>query len=155
MKKFKFSLATVLEVKRRREEALEKELALLMGRRAGLMADLAGLLKEHEELSGHQKDTRSAEKTVLAEEMWFQARRTGLLRQAEQKRGELMACEHECQAKRLQLLEAARETKVFEKLEENQKREYLLEANREEQGFLDELSQHQFSAKNVPAQPAA
>jgi len=151
MKKFRFTLATVLEVKRRREEVLERELGKLMVRRAGLMGELAALLKEHEDLAGWQKDRRSLKKGVLAEEMWSQARRSGLLKQVDRKKMELSACESDCQAKRGQLVEAARDTKVYEKLEEKQKREHLLEANREEQGFLDELSQHQFTARIVPA----
>jgi len=49
-------------------------------------------------------------------------------------------------AARTRAIEAARERKVLEKLEEKQRLEHQLKSNREEQGFMDEMAQHALSA---------
>jgi flagellar export protein FliJ len=58
-------------------------------------------------------------------------------------RGALAQIEAELEAKRLELVAAARDRKVIEKLEESQFEKYLEKLNREEQAFLDELAAHQ------------
>ena len=54
MKKFKFSLETVLKVKRRREEVLQRELAVLVRKLAETQAELAASLAGRAELAAFQ-----------------------------------------------------------------------------------------------------
>jgi flagellar FliJ protein len=146
LKRFRFSLATVLKVKQRREEALKKELGSLQARRAQVQRNFKTCLSGRDELKEWQKDRRN-QRIPAAMESWFQDGLKGWNLQIESLRAALAEMEAQCENKRLALVEAAKERKVFEKLEENQKKEYMLELSREEQGFLDELSQHRFLSR--------
>jgi flagellar FliJ protein len=147
MKRFRFTLDAVLEIKRRREEALQRELSVLMARKSEGQRRLASLLAGKESLVGSQKSRRLSGTVKSGEESWFQAAFQAQDGQIQAQVSVLADLEVKGKMKRSELVEASREKKVYEKLEENQWKEYLMEANREEQAFLDELSQNQFTAK--------
>jgi flagellar export protein FliJ len=55
----------------------------------------------------------------------------------------LREIEYRLEVKRQELVKASSDTKVLEKLEENQLAEYIKNAAKEEQSFLDEIAQYQ------------
>src|SRR5437762_1126211 len=132
MKKFRFSLDSVLRVKKQREEVLKKELGALQAQRASAQRGLSVLLQQREEVLAWQKKARVNRVSTVAEETWFQRGHEGLEGVIASKRREVLDLEAACESRRLALVEASRERKVFEKLEENQKKDYLVELNREE-----------------------
>ena len=153
MKRFRFSLETVLKVKRQVEEARQMELAAAQGRRdlclmqlGRLEQDLQGLLMDR---SGQRQG-----RVDLGEEAWYSQRQWGLNQGIGRAQLDLQAREEELDAARTRAVEAARERRVLEKLEEKQLQEHLFKLNREEQGLLDDLAQRAVSAFSLPPMPA-
>ena len=141
MKRFRFSLATVLRVKRQVEEQRQRELAKAQGERDRVLAWLASTEESLKSLNAEQLGYRQG-KLDLAAETWFQGRHLELSEGIRQGRLTLLQKEELLDAARTVAVEAARERKVLEKLEEQQRLEHQLKSNREEQGFMDELAQH-------------
>ena len=152
MKRFRFSLETVLKVKRQLEEARQLELAGAKERRdrvllllARLEQDLSGLLEDR---SGQRQG-----RVDLGLEAWHNERQRGLNAGIGQAQVELKEREAELEAARVRVVEAARERRVLEKLEENQLTDHLFKVNREEHGLLDDLAQRAVSAFSLPSLP--
>jgi flagellar FliJ protein len=145
MKKFRFSLETVLRVKRQVEEQRQRELAAAQAQRDQVLARLGAFETELAALNEAQAPRRSGS-IDLAAEAWFQGSHLALSSNIGAARRLLAAKEELLDAARQKAVEAARERKVLEKLEEQQRLAYQLKSNREEQGFMDEMAQHALSA---------
>lgn len=145
MKKFRFSLETVLKVRRQAEELRQRELAEAQAQRDRLLHQLAGLENELRGLNSAQSGKREGRLDMNAE-AWFRARHEGITRAKRTVRLELMAKEAALNEARARAVEASRERRVLEKLEEKQLSEHLQNLNKEEQGFLDDLAQRAISS---------
>lgn len=155
MKKFRFSLETVLKVKRQVEELRQRELAAAQAERDKVIAELAGLENKLRELNAEQARHRSGTLDLNAE-AWFRGSHSATTSSIGSAKRRLTEKEELLDAARVKAVEAARERKVLEKLEEQQRLEHQLKGNREEQGFMDEMAQHTLStmAYASPSAPA-
>lgn len=154
MKRFRFSLETVLKVKRQVEELRQRELAAAQAekdrermRLGGLEQDLLSLLDDHSERRSGRLD--------LNGELWFGSHQMGLDQAIKGARRELVRLEGLLDQARQRVVEAARDRRVLEKLEENQRLAHLEKVNREEQGLLDELAQRAISSLGLPSNPVS
>jgi flagellar FliJ protein len=145
MKRFRFSLETVLKVKRQVEELRQRELAAAQAQRDQVLAQLGGF-----EIGLRDLNTAQSQRRVgaldLAAETWFQGSHSALSGRIRAAKLQLVEKEELLDAARHRAVEAGRERKVLEKLEEQQRLEHQLKSNREEQGFMDEMAQHALSA---------
>lgn len=139
MKKFSFSLQTVLELKRRREEALLEELGRCQRAVAEAEAALASLRGERRRvqrelarlLTGQVVVTRVREaRDYLVGLDGETARQVERVRR---RREEVDDC-------RRRVVVAAQERKVLERLRDRQWDAYLEAFSRQEQAFLDEIA---------------
>ena len=147
MKRFSFSLATVLKVRRSREEQIQREFSAVLEKRVNAMTNLASLESSLRDMSALQSVKRTGPSKLNRFEIsQFEASRSAYLERVGWLRGTILEIEKELEAKRIQLVGASRETKVIEKLEESQFQAYLEKLNREDQAFMDELAQ--FSARD-------
>lgn len=140
MKRFRFSLETVLKVRRQVEELRQRELAEVQARRQKALAQLGSFENGLRELLEEQAQ-RPAGKIDLNAMAWYQARHRGLsdsITAWTRKAEELGKAEEEA---RLRAVEAAKERRLLERLEEKQRQDWLEKVNSEEQGFLDDLAQ--------------
>ncbi len=144
MRRFRFSLETVLEVRKRREEACRLELARAQAARDRVLMELAALEHEAGDLLERQGESR-ARRVDLADETWFRNRHASLLQGASKARVALEEREKELSARREETVKASRDRLVLERLEERQRREHAMEVAREEQGFLDDVAQRAVS----------
>jgi flagellar FliJ protein len=145
MKKFRFSLETVLRVKLQVEELRQRELAAAQAERDKVLGLLGKTETDLRALNQDQAAGRSGH-IDLAAETWFQRRHLALSAMILRAKRALREKEELVDAARIKAVEAARERKVLEKLEEDQRLEHRLKSNREEQGFMDEMAQHALSA---------
>jgi flagellar FliJ protein len=153
MKRFRFNLETVLKVRRQVEEARQRELALAQGVWDRALQDLGGLENSLRTLLAERAGHRQR-RLDLAEEAWHADRHQGLISSLGLARATLAQRETELDLARQRAVEAARERRVLEKLEEKQLQEHLLLNIREEQGLLDDLAQRAVSAFNLPPNSA-
>jgi flagellar FliJ protein len=145
MKKFRFSLETVLKVKRQVEELRQRELAAAQAQRDRVMVRLGALETSLRELNEAQAQRRVGT-LDLNMEAWFRGNHSALNGNIHIAKRQLAEKEELLAAARHRAVEAGRERKVLEKLEEQQRLEHQLKSNREEQGFMDEMAQHALSA---------
>jgi flagellar FliJ protein len=145
MKKFRFSLETVLKVKRQVEELRQRELAAAQAQRDQVLAHLGACETAQRELNEFQAQRRVGV-LDLASETWFQGKLSLINGKIFLAKRQLIEREELLDAARHRAVEAGRERKVLEKLEEQQRLEHQLKSNREEQGFMDEMAQHALSA---------
>ena len=155
MKKFRFSLETVLRVKRQVEELRQRELSAAQALRDQALQQLGACESGLRELNEAQAKARTAA-VDLAAERWYQGSHSALSAEIRSAKRSLFEKEELLDAARNRAVEAARERKVLEKLEEQQRLEHQLKSNREEQGFMDEMAQHALNtmAYASPAAPA-
>ena len=144
MKRFKFSLQTVLDTRALKEEKLKKELGKLKAQQAEVKERLALLLSTRSEMQAWMaKKRKSSSLDRLIEQAYLDRSRAD-----EMSKEKLLASIKDFDSliefKRLELVAASKEKKAVEKLEEKQHKAYLLDVAREEQAFLDELARHQF-----------
>jgi flagellar FliJ protein len=149
MRRFRFSLETLLKVRRQLEEARQRELALAQGARDRALQALGGLDGSLKALLLQRAGERQG-RLDLAQEAWHADRHQSLLRSMALARTALAQREMELDLARQRAVEAARERRVLEKLEEKQLQEHQLLMVREEQGLLDDLAQRAVSAFSLP-----
>lgn len=154
MRKFRFSLETVLKVRRQNEEVKRRELAVAQAQRDKALMDLGS----HEQglrqlLADHSR--RRVGSIDLGRESWYMAGWGGLTHKIRQDRAELALKEEALKVSRAQAVEASRERLVLEKLEERQLKEHLFQLNREEQGLLDDLAQRAVSTFSLASNSGA
>jgi flagellar FliJ protein len=144
MKRFKFSLQTVLETRALKEEKLKKELGKLKAQQAEVKDKLAKLLSTRQEMQEWMSERRkSSSLDRLVEQAYLDRSRADEISK-EKLLASIKDYDSLIEAKRLELVAASKEKKAVEKLEEKQHKAYLLDVAREEQAFLDELARHQF-----------
>jgi flagellar FliJ protein len=145
MKRFRFSLETVLKVRRQVEEVRQRELAVAQGARDRSMQALGGLENSLRLLLAQRAGERQG-RLNLAEEAWHGEMHQSLLKSLGLARLALADREKTLDLARQRAVEAARQRRVLEKLEEKQLQEHQLLMIREEQGLLDDLAQRAVSA---------
>jgi flagellar FliJ protein len=154
VRKFRFSLETVLKVRRQNEEVKRRALAVAQAGRDRVLTDLRG----HEQglrqlLADHSR--RRVGSIDLGREAWYMASWGGLTQKIRQDRAELAVKEEALNVSRAEAVEASRERLVLEKLEERQLQEHLFQLNREEQGLLDDLAQRVVSTFSLASNSGA
>ena len=149
MKRFKFSLATLLEVRKKREEWLQKKLGMLQARKIEIQRRLLLLSQEVDALQEEQKQLRTASRNTVIEEKIYLERLTDYRLRIQEGTDLLLKNEEDIEAARLEWIAASKEKKVLEKLEDRQWRNYLEVADKQEQYFMDELAQHQFFRRQL------
>lgn len=149
MKRFRFSLETVLRVRRQVEEQRQRELAEAQARRDRTLAWLGSTESSVRDLARDQSRARGG-RIDLGSEAWYLARHKGLLDSIRHLKADLARNEADLGAAREKAVEAARERRVLEKLEEAQRNAWQRDLNLEEQGFMDELAQRARSAFSLP-----
>lgn len=155
MKKFRFSLETVLKVKRQVEEQRQRELAMVQALRDKTLMQVGATENMIRDLGESQQAMRS-ERIDLSAEEWYLARHQGLRQSLVLLRRDLKVHEAALETARERAVEAARERRVLEKLEESQLAAWQQKANAEEQSFMDELAQRADRAMRLEAPtPAA
>jgi flagellar FliJ protein len=154
VKKFRFSLETVLKVKRQVEEQRQRELAMVQALRDKTLMQIGATENMVRDLGEAQQADRSR-KIDLSTEEWYLARLQGLRQTLILLRRDLTVQEAALEAARTRAVEAARERRVLEKLEESQLAAWHQKANAEEQSFMDELAQRADRAMRLEAQPTA
>jgi flagellar FliJ protein len=140
MKRFRFSLETVLRVKRQVEEARQRELGAAQVQRQRAYSRLGAYENGLRELVREQADARSGVLDLNAI-AWYQARHKAISDSIKSWTRRLQELTEAEEAARLRVVEAAKERRVLEKLEETQRQAWLEKLNTEEQNFMDELAQ--------------
>jgi flagellar FliJ protein len=150
VRKFRFSLETVLKVKRQVEEQRQRELAMVQAMRDKTLMQLGATENKIRDLGVAQQAERS-HKIDLSTEEWYLARHQGLRQALILLRRDLIVHEAALETARARAVEAARERRVLEKLEESQLAAWQQKANAEEQSFMDELAQRADRAMKLQA----
>lgn len=147
MKRFRFSLQTLLDIRERRENEIRNELSKVVAQQnrertvqAGLRDDLSryeeryrermrqGTLRADEALTWHRFTDRTARAIEAAEER-------------------ILALEPQAREIRGRLMEAMKKRKVVEKLKDRRYEEYLYEVNREMNNENDDMNQKIYARK--------
>jgi len=121
VKKFKFRLEPLKKIKEHVEKQRQKEHADAIHRVNAQQARLAALEQSRLNVMQHQRDKQTAARVVSPMELLTYSRYYLKLKRETLAGGELLrGLETEAEAKRLKLVDAARERKIYEKLKERQ-----------------------------------
>ncbi len=151
MARFKFRLEKVLEVRRRKEEEKEKELASLKKELRREEEFLEKLRKETsliaERIGAFQKvDDESLNLEELRREYdYLEVLRNKITRHLNTVEKLMIKIEE----KRKELIEASKERKIMEKLKDKQYRKFRSEEERKERKVLDEIGTLNYNHKRV------
>ena len=147
MKKFQFSLSTVLGNKQQVQEGLQNEHAQLVHR----VRQAEQRLEELEEAYRNcNRELREAEAkgTTVSEVLKYQSALRYWEQQIHDARAHLVQCRQAAEAKRAELVAARQETASLEKVRERKHEEYRYQIQKSEELFIEELVASQW---RVPA----
>ena len=138
MKKFRFSLETVLDYKRQALEALMAEHGAILAQVRDQEAVVEGLEQEHlqvdEEFSG-----RKLEGLSILDALNYEQYLRALEREIMEERRKLELLRRKEEAKRNQVVEARKETATIEKLKEHKLEDYRKAEQKEEEQRIEEF----------------
>lgn len=139
MKRFRFSLQKVLEVRQTEEKIIQKQLAMKL--REVLDARKQGQ-RLQEELQQSLDEKSRMEQGVFNSAIYMNHQRhlESLRDQLFENKQLIARLEEEQEEIRMKLLTKAQERKTIERLRETRLEEYRKEVKKEEQVFLDEIS---------------
>jgi flagellar FliJ protein len=138
MKKFRFSLETVLDYKQQALEALMAEHGAILAQVRDQEAVVEGLEQEHlqvdEEFSG-----RKLEGLSILDALNYEQYLRALEREIMEERRKLELLRRKEEAKRNQVVEARKETATIEKLKEHKLEDYRKAEQKEEEQRIEEF----------------
>jgi len=139
MKKFKFSLEKVLEVKEIEEKVIQKNLLLVQNQIYEIERKIVEIA---EKISIERKNVSEVSSTVTksTDIMLHYRYIESLSRETEICKDSLVGLRLKENEYRLQLIEKSREKKALEKLKEIKYEEFRKEYNKEQQLFIDDIS---------------
>ena len=133
----KFRLQRVLDVRKIIEREKEKELSVAAMKLKREQDALAGIIEKKDGFVNQMNDARANRAGRLAD---YHGYLDTLLSAIFEQRKVIHATTMQVEIKRRNLLQATQDRKVLDKLKEKKHQEWLVEENRKEQEFLDELA---------------
>ena len=148
MKKFSFSLQSVLNVKTIQEKQKKAELAEIQNQLNELLAKQADLNKELEDSS--IRYSREMQNGMSAPQMaWYVNFADYIKTQLKQLAVRIEETQRNVQIKRAELTALVKEKKTIEKLREEQYRAYLEEVSKEEEKVLGDLISYNMTTETA------
>ena len=138
MKKFKFSLETVLAYKQQVLESLQTEHAAIIARVHAQEGLLETLWRNYEAYSAEYR-TRCEEGIAVTDALACQANLRAREREIKEASEHLEQLRHEEEAKRMEVVEAKQETSSIEKLREKKLNTYNAAIAKSEEQFIEEF----------------
>jgi len=138
----KFKLQAVLKYRKTLEDQAQQRLAELLGFEARLKEQQSEARRQFDALSGQLQVKQQAGLSIL-ELCLFEDQMSHQRKRSEQLRQQLEELTEPINQRRQELLVAARESKIIEKLKEKQLAEYLRKLDHKERVMLDEISLRQ------------
>lgn len=143
MKKFRFRFQSVLDVRTEREEQCKRELGNLTRVRESQEQRLRNMTRERdvcEEMA--RKQIHSGTSVAQAALHHAYLRRMG--QEIEKQGAVLTNLSKRIEEKRRELIEAAKERRIMERLLERDQKDFMMRVEKSEQAFLDELSLNRY-----------
>ena len=150
MKKFRFSLETVLDYKQQALNALQIEHGAILAQVRAQEARIEELESEYRHLDG-EFGRRKLEGITIVDAMKYDQYLRAMERQLEEAYSRLAALRKQAEEKRLEVVEAKKETSSIEKLREKKLDGYNKMVQKSEEAMIDEL----VSTKRVMAAQSA
>ncbi|NBI10018.1 flagellar export protein FliJ [Colidextribacter sp. OB.20] len=138
MKKFRFSLETVLDYKQQALDALRAEHGAILAQVRAQEAVVEGLEKEHRQVDEEFSQCKLEGITVL-EALNYEQYLRALEREIAGERRKLETLRRREEQKRSQVLEARKETATIEKLKEHKLEDYRKAEQKEEEQRIEEF----------------
>jgi flagellar protein FliJ len=140
VKKFRFKLQKVLDIRHMKEEMMKKKFAEALRRYEGEQARLSGLSDQLDREKKLEKEKRlqgrvsTVQAGIFAD--FFKCLQNNIMAQKIQVNQAL----NNLNQRRMELVNASKERKIIDKLHEKKREEYLLMIDKEEQKFIDEIA---------------
>jgi flagellar FliJ protein len=148
MKKFRYRLQPLLDIRAHAEKERQKAHALSLQQVQDQTQQLVGIAAGREETLDHQREIQS--RSLSLAELLVCSRYLLKLKKDTLAGQELLrALQREAEKKRTELVEASKERKVFEKLKEKQQERYYKAAEAEERKEADEIANTSYLRKDV------
>ena len=138
MKKFRFSLETVLDYKQQALEALMAEHGAILAQVRDQEAVVAGLEQEHLQVD-EEFSRRKLEGLSVLDALNYEQYLRALEREIMEERRKLELLRRKEEAKRNQVVEARKETATIEKLKEHKLEDYRKAEQKEEEQRIEEF----------------
>ena len=138
MKKFRFSLETVLDYKQQALEALMAEHGAILAQVRDQEAVVAGLEQEHLQVD-EEFSRRKLEGLSILDALNYEQYLRALEREIMEERRKLELLRRKEEAKRNQVVEARKETATIEKLKEHKLEDYRKAEQKEEEQRIEEF----------------
>ncbi|MCI8304479.1 MAG: flagellar export protein FliJ [Lawsonibacter sp.] len=138
MKKFRFSLETVLDYKQQTLDAIRAEHGAILAKVRAQEAVVDGLEEEHWQVDG-EFSRRKLEGLTILDALNYEQYLRALEREIQQERVKLERLRRQEEMKRSQVVEARKETATIEKLKEHKLEDYRKAEQKAEEQRIEEF----------------
>lgn len=138
MKKFRFSLETVLDYKQQALDAIRAEHGAILAQVRAQEAVVEGLEEEHRQVDG-EFSQRKLEGLTVVDALNYEQYLRALEREIMEARRKLESLRRKEEQKRAQVVEARRETATIEKLKEHKLEDYRKAEQKAEEQRIEEF----------------
>ncbi len=151
MNRFKFRFASVLRYREIIEDGKRRDFGVAMSHLQHQENTLRGI---DASISGHEKETAEQSKgTVSVRELQNRYNYARKLDQdRERQEEEIARAQEEVEKRRVDLVDATKQKKIFEKLEERDRERHDRDSRKEEQTLIDELTTQRFARNDFKKQ---
>lgn len=139
MKKFKFSLETVLSYKQQVLDSLQREHGILVGQVRAQEELLQRLRREYREYSDEYNERTATTGLLLTDALYYQSRLRAMEREIQEEAQRLEELERKAEEKRLEVVAARQDTASIEKLREKKLSAYDKAVAKSEEQLVEEF----------------
>ena len=138
MKKFKFSLDSVLSYKQQILDSLQSEHGAILARMRAKEEELDRRWREYRQCN-EEYQHRAAQGLAMTDVLMYQSRLRAMEREIQRATQELEDLKKQEEAKRAEVVEAKKESASIEKLKDKKLAAYHKEAAKQEEQFIEEF----------------
>lgn len=149
MRRFKFPLERLLEIRKHKEDLVKNELAQAQRKKVKLLKEKEELLKKYRD--GIDEMKKMERENILSVQKFnnFQNYFNYLKALIEEKNGLIKLVDDEIAIITKKLIEAQKERRIIERLKERALTKYFYELQKEEQEFFDEVGTNKFTEEMI------
>jgi flagellar FliJ protein len=149
MKRFKFPLERLLEIRRHKENLIKNELAKAQRKKVKLLQEKEELLNKYKQGLNELKIMEKENILSIQKFNNFQSYFNFLKNETEKKDKIIKLADEEIAIISKKLIEARKERRIIERLKEKALKKYFYELQKEEQEFFDEVGMNKFIEKMI------
>ncbi len=149
MKRFRFPLQRLLEIRQHKENIIKNQMAQIQRKKISYQQKKEAMLERYAEGIKNMKNEKKSRILSIAKFQLYQNYFGYLKNQVDKQDALIKLVNDEIKIMSKKLIEARKEKRILERLREKSLQKYFYELRKEEQNFFDEVGTNRFARKDI------